>query len=129
MRAHFLRLGFILMLVALAKISGGHWLLLQSVAWTKMLATHSSQSQFSEALSKTFDGQHPCDLCQIIAKVKNQEPKTSIEKLQPQPVSLPKIDEWAIHRFSTDHEFFLTSFSAESRFQSPPVPPPSFQTV
>jgi len=35
---------------------GGHWLVLQSVAWTRMLADFSRQDSLPAAISKTFDG-------------------------------------------------------------------------
>lgn len=45
---------------------GLHWILLQSVAWTAMIVSFSAQGTLGEALEKTFDGEHPCALCQAV---------------------------------------------------------------
>ena len=65
---------------------GLHWALLQTVAWTGMVLSYSRNASLPEALSRTFDGQHPCALCQAIAKGKNSEKQS--ETLAP----LKKID-------------------------------------
>jgi hypothetical protein len=49
-----------LMLVFLV---GGHWGMLQVVAWTGMVITYSRDASFGEAVRMTFDGEHPCQLC------------------------------------------------------------------
>ncbi len=57
-------------IVALAvalQISGGHWTVLQSVAWLGMVVTYAQEdSSLAGAVAKTFDGQHPCDLCEVV---------------------------------------------------------------
>jgi hypothetical protein len=53
-------------IAALFVETGGHWLVLQSVAWTGMLLEYSQESSFGTAMQKTFDGEHPCDLCKTI---------------------------------------------------------------
>ena len=45
---------------------GAHWALLQPVAWVGMVITYSRDASLAEAVSKTFDGQHPCALCKVI---------------------------------------------------------------
>src|SRR5690349_4015791 len=62
------KLGHVLLIVALLSASGTHWLVLQSVAWTTMLASNLRTSSLGEALERTFDGRHPCRLCRQIAK-------------------------------------------------------------
>lgn len=63
--------------IALFSLSGGHWALLQSVAWGCMLHTYSSQGSFRAAVEKTFDGKHRCSLCKKIEQAKQQEKKIS----------------------------------------------------
>ena len=64
---------------------GLHWALLQSVAWVGMVVSYSRDGSIKEALSKTFDGNHPCKLCRVVAKGKKagskREPQTPIKKL------------------------------------------------
>ena len=41
--------------LTLAMLLGGHWLLLQSVAWVGMIIDYSQNATLSEAISMTFD--------------------------------------------------------------------------
>jgi hypothetical protein len=63
------------MLVALAicSASGAHWVLLQSVAWAGMVVTYAQDRPLAEAVSDTFDGQHPCDMCKAIVTGQKEE--------------------------------------------------------
>lgn len=54
-------------------LSGAHWILLQGTAWTGMLVSRAISTSVSEALSSTFDGQHPCAMCSAIAEGKCNE--------------------------------------------------------
>jgi len=59
---------------------GLHWGLLQTVAWTGMLINNSCIGSFKEAVSKTFDGEHPCCLCKAIKQGRTEERKQSQQK-------------------------------------------------
>src|SRR5258706_3932331 len=72
----FVRLGHVLMIVALLAATGAHWAALQSVAWTTMLAENLQSVSVSQALVKTFDGKHPCPLCKAVAAGKDSEKKS-----------------------------------------------------
>lgn len=52
---------------------GLHWAFLQTVAWTGMLVRYSRDSSFTEAVSRTFDGKHPCRLCHLVREGKAEE--------------------------------------------------------
>lgn len=62
---------------ALFLVVGGPWTILQAIAWGKMVVDYSRQSSVTEAVSKTFDGNHPCSLCKKISKVRDQERKST----------------------------------------------------
>jgi hypothetical protein len=47
---------------------------LQSVAWSRMLMAYSRGGQWISAVTKTFDGRHPCSLCKQIERAKSGEP-------------------------------------------------------
>ena len=75
---------------------GGHWALLQTIAWGNMLVDFSSESSFSEAMDKTFDGEHPCPLCKVVKKSKSEGDKKPVLKSEmkmevalPAPVKVP----------------------------------------
>lgn len=76
---------FILVL-ALCFTLGLHWGLLQAVAWTGMVVTYSRDASLKTALVKTFDGNHPCKLCVVVADGKKSEKtseiKTPVTKLE-----------------------------------------------
>lgn len=61
--------------LSLAVLLGAHWLLLQSVAWVGMIITYSQTSTLSEAISMTFDGEHPCRMCIAVKEGKKAESK------------------------------------------------------
>lgn len=56
-------------------MTSGHLITLQAVAWTKMLLDYSKVLTIKEAVKNTFDGEHPCELCKKIEKVKQTEQK------------------------------------------------------
>ena len=59
---------------------GFHWGLLQSVAWVGMIVNYSCQGSLKEAVSKTFDGQHPCPLCKLVRAGKTSEKKPDAQQ-------------------------------------------------
>jgi hypothetical protein len=70
-----LRLGKVLVVFALVSNLSAHWALLQTVAWTTMLAGNLQSGSLHDAVAKTFDGRHPCCLCKAIANAKQSEQK------------------------------------------------------
>lgn len=69
----------ILLIAAMLPTIGAHWFVLQSVAWTTMLADNLRHGSFSEAVDRTFDGKHPCCLCKQIAQAKSCEKKSDFQ--------------------------------------------------
>ena len=55
--------------------TGGQTLLMQTIAWVNMVRNYSNSDTVCHALSKTFDGNHPCKLCLLIQKQKSEENK------------------------------------------------------
>ncbi len=68
-----LRLNQYLLIVAMFAACGGHWLVLQSVAWSGMIVEYSRTAGLVVGVEKTFDGQHPCDFCKVIQKSRHSE--------------------------------------------------------
>jgi len=118
------RIGNLLLILALLAATGGHWALLQSVAWTSMLAEHMQSESFSAAMEQTFDGKHPCPLCCAIAAAKKSDKKTefplSVQKIEFPPLA-PGLVLLAPTAFQllTAHDTF-----ADSPSLTPPTPPP-----
>lgn len=45
---------------------GLQWAVIQGIAWTSMLVSYSKSDGIVLAVAKTFDGQHPCPLCEAV---------------------------------------------------------------
>ena len=120
----FLKLGHVLLIVALLGTVGGHWAVLQSVAWTNMLAENLREVSVTGAFEKTFDGQHPCRLCEAITAGKKSEKKSEL----PKPLQkIEFVSECPVLVFSPPHDFRLVpnlSFGLHNFSSKPPVPPP-----
>jgi hypothetical protein len=120
----FLRLGKVLVVFALVATISAHWALLQTVAWTTMLAGNLQSFSIHDALARTFDGQHPCPLCQAIAAAKKSQQKNQFA-LEKQKLEFPPIDPKEILIAPSRVELFpRENFFADSLPQKPPVPPP-----
>jgi hypothetical protein len=120
--------GQVIAAVALFFIIGGHWGVLQTVAWANMIWTYSTQDgSVLAGAKKTFDGEHPCNMCDSIKEAKKQEKKS------PEILSATK----KIELFALNDANFLPvpvsarfqfpvprNLSAESRPHSPATPVP-----
>jgi len=119
-----IRLGKILIVVALAATLGCHWALLQSVAWTTMLANNLRSQSLSEAVARTFDGQHPCPLCKAIAAGKKSEKKSEFATPSPKLEFPPAKENPVLIAPSNFHLLPQADFFADSLAPKPPTPPP-----
>ena len=119
-----LRIGNLLLIVALLAATGGHWALLQSVAWTSMLAEHLQSETFSAAMEQTFDGRHPCKLCCAIAAAKKSEKKTEFP-LSAQKIEFPPLASGLVLYAPAAFQLLFTANTyADSPSLTPPTPPP-----
>lgn len=115
-----------LLIAALMVSIGAQWAVLQSAAWVGMAVSYSlKEGSVAEGLSKTFDGQHPCALCDVVTKGKQSEKKDPTENTSKVKLTL----------FCQSHTLFSVApvepcfAPAENeagirRLISPPVPPP-----
>src|SRR5437868_8418811 len=112
-------------ILALCLAIGLHWAALQSVAWTAMLIEYSKHATLRQALTQTFDGDHPCAMCKGINAAQHSPQK---QHAPSPPVSKPDlicttrtfdfIRSFAHFRFAQGGAVF------SKRGESPPVPPP-----
>jgi hypothetical protein len=72
------RIACAVMALALFVAIGGPLALLQGVAWVTMVHDFSKTGSLTQAVEKTFDGQHLCPLCQKLAKARATEEKAPI---------------------------------------------------
>lgn len=120
----FVRFGKVCVAVALVAMLGAHWTLLQTVAWTTMLADNLRTHPLSESVARTFDGKYPCPICKAIAAGKKSE-KKSESTAQIQKLEFPPANENPV-LFAPPNFPRLpqVNSSAESLSQKPPTPPP-----
>jgi len=71
------KLGRLVIALALCMATGGHWALLQTVAWSGMLIRFSQEGDFARAIVRTFDGSSPCGLCKTVQEGQKEERKKS----------------------------------------------------
>ncbi len=111
-------------IAALCLSLGLHWFALQSVAWTAMLVANVRQVPLSEAFARTFDGAHPCDLCQAVAAGKKSKKKSEVVP------TIAKMDLICAARTLNwlppwvDYAFPSFAFLIPERVLAPPAPPP-----
>jgi hypothetical protein len=120
----FLRFSRWLLIGVLFLAIGGHWALLQTVAWASMIVDYSRNAALTEAVEKTFDGHHPCRICTVIQKSQGSEKKHEALQLAKefqlfdQPVAAyvyPSANAGSLRIFDID---------SEARPHAPSVPPP-----
>ena len=119
------RLGNLFLILALLAATGAHWGVLQSVAWTTMLAGNLSSESFCEAVQNTFNGKLPCELCKSIKAGKQSEQKS--ESPAPTLKKFEYVNEPMRFVFVAPTVFTLLAPSMkfpDSLSLAPPVPPP-----
>ncbi len=121
------RLGYPLAFLALFAVAGGHWAVLQTVAWAGMVADYARTGPLSAAVAATFDGAHPCPLCRQVEAGKQHEEKLpalvkadkKAEAFLPAAIPLPPPAARVAAAWPRP-----ASLSASPRGDAPPVPPP-----
>jgi hypothetical protein len=112
------------MALALVSSIGLHWAFFQSVAWVGMVITYSQDGTLTQAIVKTFDGKHPCSLCNQIAKAQKSQKKSDrhfeVKKLE--FISAAQ----AIASYAPSHFQVHTAgnSSGPQLSETPPLPPP-----
>jgi hypothetical protein len=108
----------------LAVLIGGHWIVLQSVAWAGMLVSYSHTSSVTEAWTKTFDGKHPCKLCKMVREGKKSESKQEMLKVEVKlEFSFVCGTAWLFPPRPCS-QFVVADSSALARIEAPLTPPP-----
>ena len=89
-----------------------------------MIVDYSKHAPPRQAITRTFDGMHPCSICHLVNKGKNSEKKSDLQPLT------SKIDIICTKRAITllppfiYFEYWAGDFSFSEIGDSPPVPPP-----
>lgn len=108
---------------------GLHWALLQTVAWTGMILSYSQENSLREAISMTFDGEHPCAMCKVVRESRTAEKEQ--QKLAPvNKLPLAVIWQAPFFCFDTDRAFIpSTNETRPPRAEAPPKPRPRISAL
>ena len=89
-----------------------------------MLANNLQRASFVEAVSDTFDGEHPCCLCKAVKAGKQTEKESEAAALVLK-MEFPAMTETIVLFPPTLFEWLpQPEYSAEALFPRPPLPPP-----
>ena len=125
---------FIVVLLSCLSL-GLHWGVLQLVGWVSMTVEFARTAPISEALEKTFDGEHPCALCLAVQHRGMPADEHSPEKPKGKTdLKLLVISLWEAPVFLTPSVSGIASwpgihFPASGLKDRPPVPPPRVETA
>ncbi len=121
----FLRFSRWLLIGALFLAIGGHWAVLQTVAWASMIVDYSRTSALSVAVEKTFDGQHPCRICTEIQKGRQSEKTHEALQLVKKIELFDQAAVAYVYPSAAESRVLTVSdFFREARPHAPAVPPP-----
>lgn len=114
-------------MVILVLTLGLHWALLQSAAWVSMIVRFAQHDTLAMAVSKTFDGQHPCSLCLLVADGKKAERQDSQTRLTVLRLEMfCESPQAFVFLEAPPNPFGSLTQEGLPRFQRPPFPPPRF---
>jgi len=63
----------------------GPAMMVQEVAWVKMLVSYTQERGLKRGVIETFDGNHPCELCKKAAEIRQQKQAPDPAEKQPPP--------------------------------------------
>ena len=106
------------------QLLGGHWAVLQSVAWVGMAIDYAKTESLGAALDKTFSGANPCELCQVVSRGVNEEKKRDAGKLLLKLEAVLADAVQAPPPHGTPRLYPSAKFPLPALRLAPPTPPP-----
>lgn len=119
--------GLPLICLAMFSLAGGHWAVLQTIAWARMLQEYSREASIAVTLKKTFGGEYPCDLCRKVEEGRQKEEKAPATAKAEKKAEIFLFAERAAAKAPPvrDVSYPLpANVSASLRFDPPPSPIP-----
>ena len=116
---------FILLTTALVFALKLHLPVLQVVAWSGMVVKYAQAVPLAEAIEMTFDGDHPCPLCNVIRKAQTADHQEMTAPAVPERIQLfvEVLPSWH-HAISAWPGASVESPRWTPVTLRPPVPPP-----
>lgn len=118
------RIAHWLLVLTLSLSIGLQWAVVQGAAWVGMIVTYSQENSISRSLTMTFDGNHPCEMCQAAQQGESSQKKQNSEKPQDTLVlAAPETEPFIFaRRVPVDEPDRM--WAVVVRSQAPPLPPP-----
>jgi hypothetical protein len=115
--------------LALFALAGGHWAVLQAIAWAQMLRDYSMNAPITDAIAKTFSGNSPCGMCMKISEERQKEERAPAAAKFDKKVEVFLVEMCdALKRpESQDYSYVNPGESTPTkRSEAPPTPVPIF---
>lgn len=124
-----------LLAVLLVLLMQGPAVLIQEIAWVRMLVTYTQERGLTRGVVETFDGSHPCDLCVKASEIREgegqQEPSERpngklrfqfswAEMVPARPLVLPLVSGSEISMLQSPWIEYLLGRFAEAPISPPP---------
>ena len=110
----------------LIAVVGGHWAILQGVAWAQMMVRYSHGTTLEQGFAKTFSGKHPCKLCRLVKEGREKEQKQEMVKFDLKLEFTFVASAALLHPPRPHWQFAAVNEKAAARVEAPPRPPPRF---
>ena len=124
------QLSLILTLTAWLFATGGHWDLVQTFGWGRMIVTYSQSMSLRQAVEKTFAGDTLCGVCEMVQGGKQQQDAAGTKAPGTKaPEKIVFISTHGVLVYATPAPLFAGRVPAVSALLSadrtaPPLPPP-----
>jgi len=105
-------------------VTGGQWFFLQSFAWLGMVFSYAQTTTLREAFAMTFDGQHPCPVCKMVAESKKSEKRPDSPRVDTKLDFFLDAPPAILIRPARVAGQFALSTAPRPRAEAPPTPPP-----
>jgi hypothetical protein len=112
------------MIAILCVSIGLHWITLQSLAWGVMIVRYSQNCPLSEAVAKTFDGKHPCELCKHISAAQHAPKKPEAPSTVAKPDLICAVTPRSLPDGWKHFDYASSSAPMNERSDRPAIPPP-----
>jgi len=120
-------LGLPFICLAMFSIAGGHWAVLQGIAWVQMVQEYSQEVSVARAVQMTLSGEAPCSMCKKIAEAKHQEEKAPATAKLDKKAEIFSVAESTLLQKPVSRDFAYCRPAAASfdvRADAPPTPVP-----
>jgi hypothetical protein len=125
-------IGTFLICVACFALAGGHWAVLQTIAWAQMVRDYSKNVPVGEAIVRTLSGEYPCGMCTRISAERQKEEKApAVVKVEKKAEICP-FSMRELLRQPEVREYWYPrpgEFALVERREAPPAPVPIFTLI